>query len=44
MFPLRFFMRRCIDEVYIKINADTLRLIREENLPNLQAFDDQGFY
>ena len=31
------------DEVYIKMDADTLRLIREENLPNLQPFDDAGF-
>ena len=32
------------DEVYIKMDADTLRLKREENLPNLQTFDDEGFY
>ena len=32
------------DEVYINMYADTLRLIREENLPNLQTFDDEGFY
>ena len=31
-------------EVYIKMDADTLRLIRDENLPNLQSFDDQGFH
>ena len=31
------------DEVYIKMVADTLRVVREENLPNLQPFDDQGF-
>ena len=31
-------------EVYIKMDADTLRLIRDENLPNLQAFDNQGFF
>ena len=32
------------DEVYIKLDAGTLRMIREENLPNLQPFDDEGFY
>ena len=31
-------------EVHIKMDADTLRMIREENLPNLQPFDDEGFY
>ena len=29
------------DEVYIKLDADTLRMIREENLPNLQPFDTE---
>ena len=32
------------DQVYIKMDADTLRLIRDENLPNLQPFDDEGHY
>ena len=34
------------DEVYIKMNEDTFRLIREEssNLPHLQPFDDEGYY
>ena len=32
------------DEVYIKMDEDTFRLIRGENLPNLQPFDDEGFY
>ena len=32
------------DEAHIKMDADTLRLIRKENVPNLQPFDDQGFY
>ena len=32
------------DEVYIRMDADTLRLIREESLPNLQRFGDEGFH
>ena len=32
------------DEVYIVMDAETLRLTREENLPNLQPFDDDGFF
>ena len=31
------------DEVYVKMDADTLRMIREEILPNLQPFDNEGF-
>ena len=32
------------DEVRIKMDADTLRLIREEQSPNVQPFDSEGFY
>ena len=32
------------DEVYIKMDTDTLRMKREEILPNLQPFDGEGFY
>ena len=32
------------DEVHIKMDADTLRLIREEQSPNVQPFDSEGFY
>ena len=32
------------DEVYIQLDADTLRLIHEENMTNLKPFDDEGFY
>ena len=32
------------DEVYIKLDADTLRMIHEENMTNLKPFDDEGFY
>ena len=33
------------DEDYIKMDADTLSLIREENLPTLQPFDEEeGYY
>ena len=32
------------DDVQTKMDADTLRLIREEQLPNLQPFDSEGFY
>ena len=39
-----FFHAELRDEVYIKLDADTLRTIREENLPNLQPFDDECFY
>ena len=28
----------------MKSTSDTLRVIREENLPNLQPFDDDGLY
>ena len=32
------------DEVHIKLDADTLRMIHEENVTNLKPFDDEGFY
>ena len=32
------------DVVYIKLDAGTLRMTREENLPNLQPFDDESFH
>ena len=32
------------DEVYIQLDADTLRVIHEENMTNLKPFDDEGFY
>ena len=32
------------DEVHIKMDVDTLRLTHEEQLPNLQPFDSEGFY
>ena len=32
------------DEVYIKLDADTLRMIHEENMTNLKPFDDESFY
>ena len=32
------------DEVYIKLGADTLRMIHEENMTNLKPFDDEVFY
>ena len=32
------------DEVYIKLDADTLRVIDEENMTNLKLFDAEGFY
>ena len=32
------------DEVYIKLDADTLRMIHEENMTNLKPFGDQGFH
>ena len=32
------------DEVCIKMDADTLRLIREEQLPNFHPLDNEGFY
>ena len=31
-------------EVYIQLDADTLRMIHEENMTNLKPFDDDGFY
>ena len=39
-----FLLGEMRDEVCIKLDADTLRMIREENLPNLQPLDDEGFY
>ena len=32
------------DEVYIQLDADTLRMIHEENMTNLKPFDDEGFH
>ena len=32
------------DEVYIKLDADTLRVIHGVNMTNLKTFDDEGFY
>ena len=32
------------DEVYIKLDADTLRMIHEENMTHLKTFDDEIFY
>ena len=32
------------DEVYIEMDADTLHMIRDENLPNFQPSDDESFY
>ena len=32
------------DEVYIKLDADTLRMIHEDNMRNLRPFDDEGYY
>ena len=32
------------DEVYIQLDADTLRMIHEENMTKLKPFDDEGFY
>ena len=32
------------DEVYIKLDGDTLRMIHEGNMTNLKPFDDEGFY
>ena len=32
------------DEVYLKLDADTLRMIHDENMTNLKPFDDEGFY
>ena len=32
------------DEVYIKFDADSLRVIHEENMTNLKPFDDDGFH
>ena len=32
------------DEVYIQFDADTPRMIHEENMKNLEPFDDDGFY
>ena len=31
------------DEDYIQLDADTLRMIHEENMTNLRPFDDEGF-
>ena len=31
------------DEVYLQLDADTLRMIHEENMTNLKPFDDEGF-
>ena len=44
MFPIAFLHAEMRDEVDIKLGADTLRMLREENLPNLQPSDDEGFY
>ena len=32
------------DEVYIQLDAGTLRIIHEENMTNLKPLDDEGFY
>ena len=32
------------DEVYIQLDAENLRMIREETLLQLQPFNDEGFY
>ena len=32
------------DDVYIQWDADTLRMIHEENMTNLKLVDDEGFY
>ena len=32
------------DEVYIKLDADTLRMTHEENMTNLKPCDDDGFF
>ena len=42
--PTAFLHAKMKDEVYIKLDADTLRMIHEENMTNLKQFDDEGFY
>lgn len=32
------------DEVYIKLDSDTIQTIRDENLQNIYPADDEGFY
>ena len=39
-----FFHAKMKDEVYIQLDADTLRMIHEENMANLKPFDDEGLY
>ena len=39
-----FLHAKMFDEVYIKLDADTLRIIQEENMTNLKPFDDEGYY
>ena len=42
--PTAFLHAKTKDEVYIQVDADTLRMTHEENMTNLTPFDDQGFY
>ena len=35
-----FLQAKMKDEVYIKLDADTLRMIHEENMTNLKPFDE----